>query len=288
MEVVYLNGSLVPYSQARLSPYDYGFLHGYGLFETMRSYSGHIFRARQHLERLKRSAELIGINLESSIPALEAALYQTIQANNLDNARIRLTVSIGEGSIVPNISSCASPTTFISASRFVSQTNHTGSKAIVSNIRRNSQSPLCHIKSLNGMDNILARNEANSMGADQAILLNEQGYIAESHSSNIFFVFKGSLITPDRDSGILPGITRDVVLELSQALGIEVIERKIGLNEAIKADEIFITNSIVEIEAVSHISGRRIASGRIGETTNRLIKAYSSLVQEETTQWSKT
>jgi len=279
-EIVYLNGSLMPLSQARLSPLDYGFLYGYGLFETMRAYSGRIFRLERHLARLSRSAKLLGIDLES-IPDLEKALYNTLQANNLSHARIRLTLSGGEGEPLPDLV-IRVPTVLIVARSYTPyprQVYKQGFKAIVSRIRRNTQSPASAMKSLNYLDNLLARQEAKLAGADEAILLNEQGFLAEGSMSNIFLVSGNALLTPSEDSGILPGITRGVVLEeLAPSLGMKKIERKIALKELLQADEAFFTNSLIEIMPLTQVGGQNIGSGRAGAVTQRLIAAYKELV----------
>ncbi len=278
-EIVYLNGSLMPLSQARLSPLDYGFLYGYGLFETMRAYSGRIFRLERHLARLSRSAKLLGIDLES-IPDLEKALYNTLQANNLSHARIRLTLSGGEGEPLPDLV-IRVPTVLIVARSYTPyprQVYKQGFKAIVSRIRRNTQSPASAMKSLNYLDNLLARQEAKLAGADEAILLNEQGFLAEGSMSNIFLVSDNALLTSSEDNGILPGITREVVLELAPSLGIKTRERKIALKELLQADEAFFTNSLIEIMPLTQVGGQNIGSGRAGAVTQRLIAAYKELV----------
>jgi branched-chain amino acid aminotransferase len=280
-EIVYLNGSLLPLSQARLSPLDYGLLYGYGLFETMRAYSGRIFRLEKHLARLFRSAKLLGIDLES-IPDLEKAIYNILQANNLSSARIRLTLSGGEGEPVPDLFIQA-PTVLIVARSYTPysrQVYEQGFKAIVSRIRRNTQSPASVIKSLNYLDNLLARQEAKLVSADEAILLNEQGFLAEGSMSNIFLVSDNALLTPSEDSGILPGITREVTLELAPSLDIKTMERKIALKELLQADEAFFTNSLIEIMPLTQVDGQNIGSGRAGAVTQRLIAAYEELVDE--------
>jgi branched-chain amino acid aminotransferase group I len=279
-EIVYLNGSLMPLSQARLSPLDYGFLYGCGLFETMRAYSGRIFHLEKHLARLSRSAKLLGIDLES-IPDLEKALYNTLQANNLSNARIRLTLSGGEGEPIPDLVIRA-PTVLIVARSYTPyprQVYEQGFKAIVSHIRRNTQSPASAMKSLNYLDNLLARQEAKLAGADEAILLNEQGFLAEGSMSNIFLVSDNVLLTPSEDSGIILGITREVILDLAPSLGIKTRERKIAIEELIQVAEAFFTNSLIEIMPLTQVDGQNTGSGRAGEVTQRLIAAYKELVE---------
>lgn len=280
-EIVYLNGSLMPLSQAKLSPFDYGFLYGHGLFETMRAYSGRIFRLEKHLDRLSQSANILGIDLEST-PNLEKAIYETLQANNLRDARIRLTLSGGQGEPVPDVPIFKKPTVFIVARSYTpypSQVYEQGFKAIISHIRRNTQSPTSMIKSLSYLDNLLARREAKLAGADEVILLNEQGLVAEGSTSNIFLISGNILLTPSEDSGILPGITREAVLELTPSLDIEIVERKISPEEFSQADEAFFTNSLIEIMPLTQVNGQNIGSGRAGTWTRQLITAYKELVE---------
>lgn len=280
-EMVYLNGSLVPLSQAKLPPFDYGLLYGYGLFETMRSYSGHILHLEKHLDRLSRSAKFLRIDLES-IHNLEEALYETLRANNLSNARIRLTLSGGEGEPVPDVPILTKPTVFIVARSYTpypSQVYEQGFKAIISHIRRNTQSPASMMKSLSYLDNMLARREAKLAGADEAILLNEQGFLAEGSTSNIFLISGNTLLTPSEDSGILPGITREVVLELVLPLDMEAIERQISPEEFSQADEAFFTNSLIEIMPLTKVNGQKIGSGRAGVKTRQIMATYKELVE---------
>jgi branched-chain amino acid aminotransferase group I len=286
-QILYLNGSLMPRSQADLSPNDWGFLYGYGLFETMRAYSGHLFRPEQHLARLLHSAQLLGLNFppeNQRFSDLEEALYETLQANNLKDARLRLTISGGVGEMSPYLSPCRASTVLITAQSYTpypSQVYERGFKAITSHIRRNSGSPTSQIKSTSYLDSLLARREAEVAGNNEAILLNEQGFLAEGSMSNLFLISGGVVFTPDKDSGILPGITRQAVLELALSLCLEAIERRITLEELLRADEAFFTNSLVEIMPLSQVDGQNIGLGKAGAITKKLAQAYCDLVQEE-------
>ncbi len=282
-EIVYLNGSLLPLSQARLSPLDWGFLYGYGLFETMRAYSGHIFQLERHLARLSRAAKFLGIDLESDIPNLEKAIYDTLQANQLSDARIRITLSSGEGAPIPDWLNHEKTTLLIIARSYTpypSEVYEQGFRAIVSLIRRNTQSPASVMKSLNYLDNLLARREAKLAGAAEAILLNEQGLLAEGSTSNIFLVSGSNLLTPSKDSGILPGITREIVLELAPSLVLKTMERKIAVEALQQADEAFLTNSLIEIMPLTQLGGQKIGLGRAGAVTRQLMAAYKELLLE--------
>ena len=287
-EIIYLNGQLVSHFEAKLSPFDHGFLYGYGLFETMRAYNGRIFRLDSHLTRLRCSAESIGLahtilTTEEGKQSLKAACLATLEANELKDARIRLTVSAGEGDMTPDISTCSSPTVLISARSLAPlppEKYGTGFKAAISFLRRNSQSPLSRLKSTCYMENVLARMTARAAGYDEAILLNEQGYLAEGSTTNVFLVSHGELITPCFESGVLPGITRDAVLEIARTSNIKATERWVELNELIEAQEAFVTNSILELMPLVSVEGRLIGPGRPGKLTGDLLFAYRKLVDE--------
>jgi len=284
-EIVYVNGALVPRQEARISPFDRGFLYGYGLFETMRSYGGCVFRLDRHLARLTRSAEKLGLASELDTCDLEQSIYQTLKANKLANARIRLTVSAGEGEMTPDPSILKEPTVLIMAKSYApypKRKYEEGFKAVVSSIRLNSQSPLSRTKSTNYLNNILARREASAAAVDEALMLNERGFVAEGSTSNIFLVVAGKLITPSEESGILPGITREAILELAHTLGIEAVEGEIPLAGLFQAEEAFLTNSLIEVMPLSEVDGNPIGSGRPGPVTRRLMAAYRELVERET------
>jgi branched-chain amino acid aminotransferase group I len=287
-EIVYLNGRLVPPFKATLSPFDHGFLYGYGLFETMRAYNGHIFRLDAHITRLRCSAESIGLThsvltTEEGKQSLKAACMATLEANELKDARVRLTVSAGEGDMTPDPGTCSSPTVLITARNLAPlppKKYETGFKAAVSFLRRNSQSPLSRLKSTCYMDNILARTAARAAGYDEAIFLNEQGYLAEGSTTNVFLVSRGELITPCFESGVLPGITRAAVLQMARTSNIKATERWVQLNELVEAEEAFLTNSILELVPLVSVEGRTIGTGKRGKLTGDLLFAYRKLVDE--------
>ena len=279
-EIVYLNGSLIPRSQASISALDYGFLYGYGLFETMRAYGGRVFRLDNHLRRLARSAEVLGLPIGTL--NLEDAVMDTIQANQLSEARIRIAISIGEGGMVPDPSTCNRPTVLILAGHYQpypEEVYQKGFRAVVSSIRRNSGSPLSRLKSANYLESLLARQDARAAGVNEALCLNEKGFLAEASMSNIFLVTNGILRTPGQESGILPGITRETILELASPLGINTLEDNIRLDELSQAEEAFLTNSLIEVMPLTELEGKPIGSGRPGPVTERLTAAYRKLVR---------
>ncbi|MDY6892485.1 MAG: aminotransferase class IV [Chloroflexota bacterium] len=285
-QIVYLNGALLPRSQATISPFDHGFLYGYALFETMRSYSGHIFRLQRHLDRLTSAARHIGMPLGTF--DLEKACYDTLQANRLGDARIRLTVSTGEGEAIPDLPPDAIPTVFVVAAHYnplPDERYRSGFRAMVSSIRQNSQTVLSRIKSANYLHNMIARREAREAGIDEALLLNERGFLCEGSTSNVFLVSGGNLITPGVDSGCLPGITRQTVIELATQMGTGVVQREIKLEELLQADEAFLTNSILELMPLREVDGKPVGgvteNGERGGVTGRLMIAYRELVARE-------
>ncbi len=282
-EKVYLNGVLVPREKASISPFDRGFLYGYGLFETVRSYGGRVFRLDRHLARLMHSAERFGLASQLDPAELEQAIYQTLEANRLLDARIRLTVAAGEGERGLSPPTSGKITTLVVVEKLTvpSRIYDEGISAALVSTRRNSQSPLPAIKSLNYLEGLIARAEAAALGADEAIMLNDRGYVSECSSSNIFLVVTGKLLTPSLESGILPGITREAVLELAHDSDIETMEGEIPPSDLVRADEVFITTSVREVVPVVMINSRPVGSGKPGEVTKRLMTAYKELVRRE-------
>jgi branched-chain amino acid aminotransferase group I len=284
-EMIYLNGHLLPRAQAMISPFDHGFLYGYGLYETMRAYSGRVFRLDRHLARLTRAAEMLGLASGVAQYDLEKAVYQTLAANSLRDARVRLTISAGEGDMIPDPSTCTSPTVLIMVRNLApqpAQVYEKGFQAGVSKIRQNSQSPLSQIKSANHLNHILARGEARRGGADDALLSNEKGFLAEASTSNVFLVSKGTLITPSLESGALAGITRQAVMELASALDIDTREESsLTVDDLLQADEAFLTNSIMEIMPLTGVNGQPVGLGNPGPITQTLITGYKALVAKE-------
>ena len=292
-EIVYLNGSLIPRSQARVSVYDHGFLYGYGLFETMRAYHGTIFLLERHLNRLLRSSRVIGLDSKLSDIDLGKAFIDVLRANDLEDARLRLTVSRGEVDLFPGPSTCDTPTVLVTARSYSAlspQMYNNGYKAGISSLRRYSQSPLSRLKSVNYLLSILAKMESEAAGLDESLLLNEHGFIAEGSISNVFFATSHSgLVTPPLESGVLPGITREVVMELANTLGINVAESEVRLEDMGQFDEAFLTNSVIEIMPLVEVRDDAgniitIGSGKPGKLTKQLMSAYKEMVEQQTYQ----
>ncbi len=282
--IIYLNGSLVSGNTAALSPYDHGFLYGHGLFETMRSYRGKVFRLQSHLGRLANSMSMLGWPQFASDEEFEAAIHDTLAANQLSEASVRLTVSRGVGPARPDAASCGKPTVMVFALPYVplsQECYEEGWSLATVGIRRNLSSPLYSIKSANYLDNLLAKTEAQQRGAREALILNTAGNIAEGTMSNIFFVIAGKLVTPDLASGILPGVTRAVVLELALQAGLLVEDRPVSPKEISEATEVFLTSSLVEIIPVTMLDSHKIGDGRPGGITRKLSTLYREQVKIE-------
>jgi branched-chain amino acid aminotransferase len=282
-QIVYLNGELVPRDEARISALDRGFLYGYGLFETVRSYGGRVFRLDRHLDRLMHSAEDLGLASQLDPVELERAIYRAMEANETPDARIRLTIGAGEGERELSPPTSGEVTTMVVVEKLTvpSRLYEEGVTAATVNTRRNSQSPLPAIKSLNYLEGLIAHAEAAALGADEAIMLNDRGFLSEGSSSNLFLVVTGKLLTPSLDSGILPGVTREAVLELAHGLGIEAVQGEIPPSELLRAEEVFLTTSVREVLPVVVVDGEAVGEGRPGPTGRRLLAGYRELVQRE-------
>ena len=282
-EIFYLNGKLVPREKAQISVLDYGFLFGYGLYETIRAYEGKPFRLDNHLARLRYSGDRLGISIHTAL--LREAVKDVIKANGFKQTRLRICVSIGEGTMSPDLDSCKQPTMTVIASEYTPpgrEKYQNGYNVALSAIRRNSLSPVTYLKSANTMESMLARRDAKDAGADEALFLNEKGYLTEAAGSNIFLVKDGVLRTPRYESGILSGVTRVVVFELATQLGIKFKEVNCRLADLLQEDEVFATNSLIEIVPVTEFENKPIGSGKPGMITRKLMKAYKELVKKET------
>lgn len=273
--LIYLNDTLVPKSEAKVSVFDHGFLYGDGIYETMRAYDGVIFMLDEHLIRLYRSASKIGLDAPKSIDEIKAALYDTLKANSLQNAYVRLTISRGYGPIGLDPDLCKEPTFIIIAEEMKdypkSYYGH-GIKIIIAGTKRNLKDAINpQIKSLNFLNNILAKIEAKGKNAYEALMLNFSGHLAEGTISNVFFYKEDILCTPAIDCGILDGITRKIVLDLAVREGLRVREGLFTRDDIYSAGEVFITNSTMEVMPVSQVDDARY---KVGGIAKLLHKAY--------------
>lgn len=279
---VFFNGKFVPEEEAAVSVFDHGFLYGDGIFETMRSYGGRVFKLAEHLERLFRSAEIISLKIPASSGELAEVVRGTVQRNNLPDAYIRLSISRGPGPIGIDPRNCSSPTVLCMARELpgsLDDLRRRGVKAIITRTRRipaESLDPAA--KTFNFLNCIVAKVEANNAGAFEGIMLNTLGEVAEGTVSNIFICRNGALITPAREAGILRGITRDTVLELATALDMRVEESRFGPGGLLKAEEVFLTNSSWEVLPVIELDGHPVGGGAPGPMTGLLQEEYQRFV----------
>ncbi|RLE13939.1 branched-chain amino acid aminotransferase [Candidatus Aerophobetes bacterium] len=282
---VYLNGEYLPQEAAKISVFDHGFLYGDGVFEGIRAYKGKVFKLNEHIQRLFNSAKAISLKIPLSQEKLKEKILEALRRNKLQDAYIRVVVSRGEGDLGLDPAKCPSPQLVIitdEISIYPEKLYEKGLEVVTSSIRRNNPSALDpRIKSLNYLNNILAKLEATSKGAPEAIMLNEDGYVAECTGDNLFIVEKGVLVTPPIWVGILKGITRDVVIELAKKEGIPVEEKVFTLFSVYTSDECFLTGTAAEVIPVTRVDGRVIGNGKVGPITRMLITKFRKLTEKE-------
>jgi len=282
---VYINGEWLEKENAKISVFDHGLLYGDGVFEGMRTYHGKIFRLRQHLQRLVESGRAIGLELPMSADELEKAIYETMKVNGLDEAYVRLVVTRGVGDLGLDPESCGTPEVIIITGKlalYPPELYENGLDVIIARTRRNLADALNpRIKSLNYLNNILAKCEATAAGLKEALMLNADGFIAEATGENIFIVKDGVLETPPTDAGILVGITRQAVMELAEQRGITVRERQLSPDDIYDADECFLTGSAAEMAPVVKVDGRPIGTGKPGPVMKKMLQAFRELASSE-------
>jgi branched-chain amino acid aminotransferase len=282
--LVWLNGELVPKSQAKVSVFDHGFLYGDGVFEGIRAYNGKVFMLDEHLDRLYDSAKSIWLTIPLTKEQMRDAILQTLRANKLRDAYIRVVVSRGEGDLGLDPRKCPKPNIVIITDRielFPEELYERGIEMVTVSVRRNSPQALNpNIKSLNYLNNILAKIEAINAGKPEGLMLTLDGYVAEGTGENIFIVKRGELFTPPAYMGILKGITRQVVMKLAKEEGIPVHEAVLTLHDVYIADECFLTGTGAEIIPVVKLDGRVIGDGVPGPITKTLIQKFRQYTQQ--------
>jgi D-amino acid aminotransferase len=278
--LVYLNGAIIPARDAKISPFDRGFLFGDGLFETMRVYARTPYLLDRHLERMARGARAISLALPDAVE-LEHAVRATIDANDLHDGVVRLTASRGQiGDLSPDPD--AVPTIFVNVRPLPAALESDAARHLVTLETRHVASATdTVVKSLSYLPSVLGMIELARRGAVEGIMLTREGFVAEGTVSNIFCVIEGRLWTPPSELGILPGITRARVLEIAEGEKIEIVEATFGLDRLLAADECFYTSSVREIVPVSSIDGNSIGEGDVGEVTRRLTEIYRRDVREQ-------
>lgn len=283
--IIYLNGMYVPEEEAKISVFDHGFLYGDGVFEGIRAYGGRIFKLDEHLVRLYESAKSIMLEVPESYQAMKEAVLQTVRENKLTDAYIRVVVSRGTGDLGLDPRKCPKATTVIivsSITLYPAELYEKGLQVITVATRRNVPDALDpQIKSLNYLNNILVRIEANRAGVFEAIMLNGQGYVAEGTADNVFIFKKGKLFTPPAYVGALCGITRQVIIDLALEAGIPLEERPFTRHELYVAEECFMTGTAAEVIPVIEVDGRQIGSGTPGLVTRQLVARFRALTGNE-------
>ena len=283
--LVFINGKFVLKQDATVSVFDHGLLYGDGVFEGMRSYKNLVFRMKEHLDRLWESAQSIMLTIPYTKKQMSDLVIQTLQKNKLTDAYIRLVVTRGTGDLGLDPRKCKSATVFIISDKIVLYDEERYSKGVdiitVPTTRNLPEAVNPGIKSLNYLNNILAKIEATNSGFCDAIMLNHQGYVAECSGANIFIVKDGSLFTPPTYVGALKGITRDAIIDTSRKLHVPFEEKVLTRHDLFNADECFLTGTAAEIVPVVKIDGRVIGTGKPSETTRKLTKAFHELTKTD-------
>ncbi|MCK8823922.1 branched-chain-amino-acid transaminase [Fuchsiella alkaliacetigena] len=282
---VYLNGEFVDKQEAKVSVWDHGYLYGDGIFEGIRAYNGRIFKFAEHMQRLYESAKAISLNIPLSRAEMEAAVLETLRVNQLEDGYIRLIVSRGIGDLGLDPTKCEKPTIVIIASEvalYPAEYYEQGLEVVTVATRRNIPEAINpRIKSLNYLNNILAKIEANRAGVLEAIMLNQEGYVAECTGDNIFYIKDDKLVTPPTYIGALSGIKRGVVMEIAPELGLEVKEQVFTRHDLYIADECFLTGTAAEVIPVVEIDDRPIGQGTPGDYTWDLIDKFREKANSE-------
>jgi branched-chain amino acid aminotransferase len=287
-QMIFLSGKFVKKEEAVVSVYDHGFLYGDGVFEGIRVYSGNVFRLENHLKRLYESAHSIMLTIPYTLEEMTQIIVETIRMNELRSAYIRVVVSRGQGNLGLDPSSCSMPRVIVIAeelSLYPKELYERGLKVGSVATRRNRPDVLSpQIKSLNYLNNILVKLEANQAGVDEALMLNDQGYVTEGSADNIFIIKNDVIYTPPVYLGALEGITRNAIIELARENDYEVKEQPFTRHDVYIADEVFLTGTAVEVIAVNEVDTRQIKDGKPGPITNHLLSEFRKLVTTDGVQ----
>ena len=279
--LIYVNGKLVPENEATVSVFDHGVLYGDGVFEGIRVYDGNVFRLKEHIDRLFESAKTISLDIGMTPEEMVQATVDTIAANEMRDAYIRLVITRGKGDLGIDPDKCSKPTVFIivaTIALYPPEMYEKGIPVATASTRRIPMECLDpRIKSLNYLNNILAKIEGKKSGVLEAVMLNHYGRVAECTADNIFIVKNGQVATPALTEGALPGVTRAAVLELAREQGLETCETMMGLHDLYNANECFLTGTGAEIMPVTSVDGRQIGDGKAGPTTKLLLEKFREL-----------
>ncbi|MCH8474542.1 MAG: branched-chain-amino-acid transaminase [Opitutales bacterium] len=284
---IFLDGSYVEQEDAKISVFDHGLLYGDGIFEGIRLYEGCVFRLEEHLERLEYSAKAILLTIPYSRTEMAEIVCECCRLNNLRDGYIRLVVTRGVGNLGLAPESCPKPSVFCIADKiqlYPKEFYEKGLDIVTVPTRRINPAALNPaIKSLNYLNNIFARIEATTAGVVEAIMLNDQGYVAECTGDNLFIIHKGKLYTPPASAGALKGITRDAVISVAEELNVPLIETNLTRYDIWNAEECFLTGTAAELVPVVSVDRRVIGQGKVGEFTNRFLDAFHQRVIREGT-----
>ncbi|MFA6225812.1 MAG: branched-chain-amino-acid transaminase [Methanoregula sp.] len=282
--IIYYDGKYVPDDQAKVSVFDHGFLYGDGVFEGIRAYNGKIFRLKEHLDRLYDSAKTIDIHPPISKEEMTEAICETLRKNNLTDAYIRPIITRGVGNLGLDPRKCPKPSVIVIAvtwGAMYGDLYEKGLNGVTVSVRRNpAESMPPNVKSLNYLNNILAKIEANYKGGDEAIFFDTNGYLSEGSGDNLYIVKNGEIITPPTLNN-LRGVTRMVLIEIAKSLGITVKEQNMGYFDLYTADEIICTGTAAEVAPITWVDGRTIGSGKPGPVTRQLMAAFKTVTETE-------
>jgi branched-chain amino acid aminotransferase len=281
---VYIDCEYYPKSQAKISVYDHGFLYGDGVFEGIREYNGVVFKLKEHIDRLYRSALAITLQIPLTKKEMIKAVLETLRKNKLKDSYIRLVVSRGVGDLGLDPRKCPKPTIIIITDSIqirAGNAKETGVTAMLSWVRRNPVDATTHeIKSLNYLNSVLAKIEANACGVDEAICLESSGCIAEGVGENVFIVKDGEILTPPTSTGALAGITAEVVTKLCEKLGIKLTVANLTPFMLFTADEAFFTGTAMEVIPIREVNKRQIGDGKPGAVTKKLIVEFQTVIED--------
>lgn len=276
--LVYIDGEYFPQEEAKISVFDHGLLYGDGVFEGIRSYKGRVFKLDEHLQRLYDSAKAIMLEIPISIEDMEEAVLETLRRNQLHDAYIRLVVTRGVGDLGLDPDKCPVPTIFIIADKitlYPPNFYEDGLEIVTVSIRRNYAEAISpRIKSLNYLNNILAKIEGKQAGVEEVLMLNAEGYVVECSGDNIFFLKDNVIVTPPTHLGILEGVTRNTVIDLARELGITLEEKVFTRHDLYTAEECFLTGTAAEVIPVVKIDQRIVGNGYPGTVTQKLIEEF--------------
>ena len=280
---IFIDGKYYSERDAKVSVFDHGLLYGDGIFEGIRIYHGRVFKLKEHIDRLFYSAKAILLKMPMSHAELMRATVETCRKNRLRDGYIRLVVTRGVGTLGLNPNRCKKPSVIIIAGKiqvYPAELYAHGMDIVTVPTVRNLHSALNPaIKSLNYLNNILAKIEANNAGVEEAVMLNAEGFVAECTADNLFIIKNGEVLTPPNSAGALYGITRQTVIELAQAIGLKVSEPNLTRYDLFNADECFLTGTGAEIMPVVKIDGRVIGMGKPGKLTRALVEKYHALTK---------